>query len=491
MKQIGRAALFVLVALGAAPIACGLGVQRTELPNGLRVLAVEDPSSDIAAAQLLIGANAQTEPEAMAGLRAVLQQMVHGGLRERLRSEPDLQPLRDQEDAAGMGATGTAFAVATSWEFAQVTAQGTTDALPDLLRFLREAVFSPPLTQEVLAPALGVTHLGLDGERAAAPAEATSYLFRQAADGPTNPRARSIRGTHATLGGLDLAEVQAYHRRYYVPNLSCLCVVAALPAAETTRLVQESFGGLARGRDVETSAPPAPTQSAVRVTEDPTLEWNRGLPAGFQMASLIAGCPAPAYGDPDYAAATVILALLAGTDQQPGLVRQDDGLYRALGLEPLGVTTAHAREQGAVEPLPMEYGPCNHVAFHAYLTTRSLEGFSRGLLGHFERLAAAEPAFAEAQLAEAKTIALNQRAQTLEPRVTQALELARSELLARSWEFAAGFDDRLRAVTAADIQRVADTYFQRHAVGVRLPAPEVEPEEQPETVPPPGMTARR
>jgi len=69
--------------------------------------------------------------------------------------------------------------------------------------------------------------------------------------------------------------------------------------------------------------------------------------------------------------------------------------------------------------------------------------------------------------------------------------LARSELLARSWEFAAGFDDRLRAVTAADIQRVADTYFQRHAVGVRLPAPEVEPEEQPETVPPPGMTARR
>jgi len=492
MRQVQRrpwALLFALGALFAVQAAWGMAAERTELPNGLRVLAVEDRASDIAGVQLLVGASAATEPETVAGLRAVLQQMIHTGLRERLRSEPDLQLLRDEDNAAGMGAAQTAFTVGTSWEYAQFAGQATSEALPAMLRFLREGAFAPALTDEAFSTAVGITRLGLDGEQAAAPAEATSYLFRQAADGVANPRARSVRGTHATLSHLDLAQLQAYHRRYYVPNLCCLCVVAPLPAGEITALAQEAFGELPRGREVEAVAPTLPTQSAIRVAEDPGLQWNPALPPGFQMASLIAGCPAPAYGDAEYATAAVVASLLAGTTDKPGLALEDDGLYRALGLEPLGVTADRAREQGAVEPLPLDYGPTNHIAFHAYVVARSIEGFSERLLEHFAQLAAGEPPVTEAQLAQAKAVVLNRHAQELEPRSLQALELARAELLGGGWAYAAHFDDQVRAVTVQDVARVAAAYFGRHAVAVRLPAQQAE--EQPaEPTSPPGTTAK-
>jgi zinc protease len=146
-------------------------------------------------------------------------------------------------------------------------------------------------------------------------------VFSRAAFPQGHPnRPHLVSEYEAAAKAATLAELKAFHEKYYGPAHMTLIVVGDVAAPETMAEIGKSFAGWSGGQDYVRPAAPAslnaPHEATVPLTDKPSVTVILGQPTGLR------------YKDPDALALRVGTAILGSgfTGRLMGVVRDREGL---------------------------------------------------------------------------------------------------------------------------------------------------------------------
>ncbi len=407
------------------------GVVREVLPNGLTLLAQRDPSAPAVAVVTHVKAGFFDEPDRWAGISHVLEHMFFKGTPTRGVGEV----ARQTKAAGGYLNAGTAYDYTTYY----VTLPA--EALETALDIQADALQHATLDRDELARELQViiqeAKRKLDSPGSLAHETLHEVLFDR-------HRIRRWRiGTEEALAGFTREDVAGYYGSRYVPDRTIVAIVGDVDPAEALRAARARYAAWparVAGRD---PSPAEPARHDVRA---------RTLRGPIALAQLALGWRTVPPLHPDAPALDLAAAVL-GSGRGSWLYRG----VRAPGLA-TGVSAYHYS--------PTEVGV-----------------FSIGAELEPERLPAALDEIAKAVLAlrsggptdadieRARALLLTRLGRQLETMDGRASALASAEALRDigllDEEFA-----QLAAVTAADVQRVAELYLRPDSVGAVAYLPE-------------------
>jgi zinc protease len=421
----------------------GLAGASTALPNGLTIVPVYAPGTHVCGVHVALRIGPERVPPSKAGLRALTQQLILSRIRGAIRQRPELASLRSE------AAEGASFSVETQWDDVEFATSVTEGDLPELLSFLGPAIFAATWEQDdVVAAREAISN---DDESASAGGVGANVfsLFLQALTGDP-AQGQPLYGTEETRGNVTLADVKAYYRAYYVPNLASVCLVSPLADADATELVRKAFGSYpARDGLSAAAAAPSPAADRVQVGSSPQL----------RDAVLMVGVPLPPVSSPDFPVARIIEAALSGTGGRAATLTLP-------GRSGLSMRDALKRESVFdVVPVPMSAHP--YLALFGRVSPTTIEA-ARGLMLQ-TLLGFARQPMSDDELARARTRAMNQEAVAVERPGDAATLINQAALLGEVYPSDKAFAERVTAVTAADVQEFARREFTRHAVGLLMP----------------------
>jgi zinc protease len=240
-----------------------------------------------------------------------------------------------------------------------------------------------------------------------------------------HPYATDPNGTVETVSALKAEDLRAYHKSLLQTSRLLLVIVGDLDAQAVQKQVAASFGKLPRGDYKDKLLPPLDFSKATLDVTPRTVETNyvRGIFA------------APSLGDPDYHAMRVAITLLQSRVYQE--VRTRRNLSYAPNAE-------------------MENNAANTA--NIYVTAVDANQAVAVMLREIEQMKAAPPEpddFSGVPGFFLTTYYINQ-----ETNAAQVAELARYELIGGGWRNSLAFLDKVRQVTPADVQRVAQKYMK-------------------------------
>ncbi|MGQ0641165.1 MAG: M16 family metallopeptidase [Gemmatimonadaceae bacterium] len=261
---------------------------------------------------------------------------------------------------------------------------------------------------------------------------------------------KSTIGARSDIENVPIERLQAFYRKYYQPDNAILVVAGRVDEAKVLGLIAQKFGAI-----------PRPTRSLERgnmifptYTEEPVQDGEREVTlrrvGDVQVA--MAGYHVPAGPHPDFPAVSVLANILA---TQPS-----GRLYKAL-VEPKKASFASANAWQLREPGML-------IAQATLRKDQSLTDVKSVLVATVEEVTRATPTAEEVD--RAKTQLLKNIELGFSNTTSIALQIS---------EWASGGDwrvmfihrDRLRKVTPADVQRVAQTYLKpaNRTVGTFVP----------------------
>ncbi len=261
---------------------------------------------------------------------------------------------------------------------------------------------------------------------------------------------KSTIGARSDIENVPIERLRAFYRRYYQPDNAILVVAGKFEEAAALRLIAQKFGTIPKPeRSLERGNLLFPTY-----TRDPDQDGEREVTVrrvGDQQA-LIVMYKVPAGTHPDFAAVDVFSQILSRTPGgrlhsalvQPGLVAQ------------AAADNFQLREPGVLFGLAL------------LRKDQSLDSARRTLLGTIEGVAA-RPITAE-EVTQAKAAISRQIELAMNNSQNVALDLSEWASMG-DWRMLFIHRDRIAAVTPADVQRVATTYFKpdNRTVGTFVP----------------------
>lgn len=407
--------LLACPALAAEPGA----VTRSKLSNGLTVLVRENPTSAVVAVALAAKMGTRWETPETAGISNFLQLMVVRGTASRSGTQivEDAERLGGRIDARGDQDWSAieAAALARNW-------------IP-LLELVADVSLHPSITEGVVE---GVKQFLIRQvrNRGDQPYPVALDTLMQSLFGP-HPYSWHPLGRKESLERLDRAALLAHYRRHYVPGGMVLAVSGQVSAPAVLREAERLFGAMPAGQ------PPAATAA-----RPPAMVVSRSLSnvPGAQTQILV-GALVPPMTHPDYPAGKVLSSVLGG-----GMAGRFFSEIR--DKQALAYSTA------ALYPTLAETG-----YFVAQLGTgpENLSRAQASLKKELERIRE-EPPSAE-ELRVAKAYLLGNFAMDRRTNERQAWYLAAYELAGVGHEFLDRYVAAVRAVTPADVRRVAQTYL--------------------------------
>ena len=405
------------------------------LDNGLRLLLQEDKSTGVVTFQTFVGTGTSVEPSDQAGISAFTQSLLLRGTASR--SEADIF-----EAIENMGAT---LSQSQLPDMAILTLVATTDTWRDALPIYLDVLMNPAFAEEEFNRLQRERLLAIEAERDSHFTTIYHRLLRAlyGDGGYGNPEL----GTSESIGDLTLDDVKAFYAQYYVPANMAVAAVghmeAELMAARLETAWQAPAGpdALRRPRglrqiNLETS------QTVTTERADANLTW------------LVMGFPGPAASSEDYAAMKVLNSIIGSGSSSRlfSLVRGQEGQAYSVGSF-----------------LPSRAGH-SHLALYAIVLPEYSEAAADAMLAIAQDIAARGVTQEELDLAVRREIGdYVRRRETAEQR---AFDLGWYEMLGAGYALGEAYPDRLRAVTAADVQRVASQYLQHHVVSVLQPPPQ-------------------
>ena len=208
-------------------------LERT-LPNGLRVIVTRQTSVPKVSVTLTIRSGYASDPPEVTGLAVMTADAVQEGTKTRSSRE-----IRRQ--AFGMGGT---ISAAASQDFTSVTARGLAEFAPRLIDLVADVATNPSFPEDEVA-ILKQQHLQSATRQNASPQFLSNRAFRRALFGE-HPYAR-VAETPASIGLMDRAKIEAFHRDHYRPNNAFLLVVGAVDPDAMFAAAEKAFGAWPRG----------------------------------------------------------------------------------------------------------------------------------------------------------------------------------------------------------------------------------------------------
>ncbi len=451
LSPTGRAlqalALLWLAATAAAAVAAGPakrlpggivavqsveGIDEYRLPNGLQLLLVSDDSKPTTTVNLTVHVGSRHENYGETGMAHLLEHMMFKGSPKHPKPWGDFQKR-------GLAANGSTFFDRTNYT---ASFSANDENLKWYVDWLADALVHS-----------NVARADLDTEM--------TVVRNEMEHGENSPDRILLQRTlavmydwhnygHETIGArsdvenVDIPRLQAFYRQYYQTDNATLIVAGKFNVARVLQGVAQSFGKLRKpSRQLPVQYTLDPTQDGERSV---TLRRVGGAPLVF------AGYHFPPGPHPDFAAAEV-LALVLG-DAPSGR------LHKRLTETQLAASV-FAFAQGLAEP--------SFVVLGAQLAPdQDVEKARTEVLAVSESLAR-EPVSAE-ELLRAKS--KWRKAWSLAFTNPESVGIALSESIAQGdWRLFFLNRDRVRDVTLADVQRVAEQYLlpSNRTLGVYLP----------------------
>ena len=417
--------MLACAALAAPPpaTAAPLDVAEATLDNGLRVLVLEDHRSPVVAVQVWYRVGSRNERPGATGLAHFLEHLMFKGTPSHGKGEfSRLVEQSGGRDNAFTTQDVTSYYVNIAADKAELVLGLEADRMRHLLLDPKEIDSERQVVMEERRTRTEDDPDGLLSE------EMMSLAFK------AHPYRWPVIGWMEDIRRIDAAELRAFYDLYYRPNNAILVVVGDVQSARILDRVRHVFGPVPRG----------PEPPRVTAVEPPQIDERRLWikKAGAQLPIVDLAWHVPNFRSEDAPALEVLSTILAEG--------RTSRLYKKLTYE---------RRLAMAAGGDYSYFSLDPNIFWLYATPlpgQAPEALEQALLAEVE-LIKSEPVPAE-ELERAKNQIEASFVWRQDSVYSRASDLARFEL-AGSWRLVERYIPSIRAVTAADIQRVARAYF--------------------------------
>ena len=416
-----RALLLAGLIVLLAPPAWGQSpaVSRARLPNGVTVLVRENPTAPVVGVSLMVRMGTRWETAENAGISNLVQLMIVRGTTTR-----DGGQIVEAADAMGgsIEATGDV-------DYSEIAATALSRHWAEILELVADVALRPTMKDGVVV-AVRDFLLRQVRNRGDKPYDVALDTLGARVFG-RHPYAWDPLGLKDSLERLDRDALLAHYKRHYVPGGLVLAVSGRVKTAEVMAQATRLFGPMPAGT-TPTTTPPRPPAAA---------PWREVRVVPGAQAQILMGALAPSITDADYPAVKLLANVLGGgmAGRFFSELRDKQGLaYTTAAQYPARVDTSYFVAQLGTAP---ENGARAEAALRA-----QLERVQR------ERVSAEE-------LRVAKAYVLGNLAMDRRTNARQAWYLAAYEESGVGYEFLDRYAAAVRAVTAADVQRVAQRYL--------------------------------
>jgi len=423
-----------LLAPSAAPAADR--VVATTLDNGLRVLLLEDHRSPIVSFQVWYRVGSRNEQRGATGIAHFLEHMMFKGTPTRGPKQfARLVEENGGQDNAFTSQDVTSYFVDIAADKLDLVIELEADRMQNLLLDAKQIASEREVVIEERRTRTEDDPGGFLSE------EVSSIAFK------AHPYGYPIIGWMEDIKRITPAEIRAFYRTYYIPNNAMVVAVGAFQAPAALEKIRRSFGRIPRGRTPAPVLAVEPPQNGERRV---TVRKEAELPIVYL------GWHVPNQRSDDAPALEVLSTILSGG--RASRLYRDLVYQRQLALEAGGDYSYFSIDPNLfwfwATPMPGQ-------------TPETLEA---ELSKHMERLKA-EPVTDE-ELARAKNQIESAFVFQEDSVHRRAALLARFELIG-GYALKDSFITKIRAVTVADLTRVAGVWFapERKSVGVLLPKP--------------------
>ena len=408
------------------------GVTEYRLANGLRILLIPDRSIDTMTVNVTYLVGSRQEGYGETGMAHLLEHLMFRGTKRF----PDIKPAFQQRGVRYNGSTS----------FDRTNYYGTFPASEKTLDYVLEVEADRMIHASIArkdhdAEMTVVRNEFESGENSASTVlrervAASAYLWHNYGN--------AIIGSRSDIENVPIERLRAFYRNYYQPDNTVLLISGKIDERATLELAQKRFGAIAKpGRTLRATYTIEPTQDGER-----TVTLRRA--GDVQIVSALYHLPPGTH--PEYAAVDVLVALLNHVPSgrlhkalvEKGLASSAFGTERQLREAGFAYFGANVRQGAPID-----------AARDALLGV--LEGF------------AAKPA-TEEEVERSRTRLLNDIELTLAD--SRELTMALSECAGiGDWRVLFLHRDRLKKVTAADVQAAAIRYLKpaNRTLGIFVP----------------------
>ena len=427
--MIRRALPFALVlaaSLGARAVEQGKGalpdVKQWQLQNGLKVLFLADHKAPVVTVQVFYHAGSKDEPQDKRGIAHMFEHMMFKGSRH-------VKPEEHARFIDELGGNENAF---TQDDLTAYHDTVPPSALDFTLQLEAERMRNLVLTQKTIDSEREVVkeehRVSLENNPVTKAFDKVLHLAFT-----VHPYHELAIGDPKMLDRVTVADCQAFYDAWYQPNNATLIVVGDSDEATVRKLVDDRFGPIPRGPDHQHKVWNEPEQTA---------EKHATLKMAVRLPVMIGAYHIPAAASEDIYPLEVLQQILSGGESSrlhQRLVRKDKTAVAAGGF-------VFAKED-----------PGLFLTFAAFLPSSDVAKIRGALAEEIARVASQpvdekELAKAKNQLA-ARAVFARERVASTATQMGVAAYVAHDPL--RPFTAPAKYD----AVTAADVMRVAKTYF--------------------------------
>ena len=412
----------VVPPLGPPPTVTLPPATRHTLSNGLEVIVVRQPELPVVDVELVVRAGAATDPVGKAGRAELTADLLDEGTATR-----DALALSEAFDQLG-----ASLSTGAGWDASRVRLHVLSGRLAPALELFGDIVRNSAFAQTEFDRKRSETLTAILQEQDE-PASLARDAFAELVYGAAHPYGLPLMGTRSTVEGLTRADVLDYYRTWYRPNNAFMVVVGDVRAESLVPMLERALGAWRRADVPATSLPgaPAAVPTAIHIVDKP----------GAAQSEIRIGQVGVARSTMDYFPLLVMNTVLGGsfTSRLNTRLREERG---------------YTYGAGSIFDMRASAGPFSaRAGVFTDVTDSALVVFMREIWQLRD-----EPVGAD-ELSRAKNnLALGFPGRFETAGETAAL-LADAALYGLPPEFFTSYVERVLAVTASDVQRVAREYL--------------------------------
>ncbi len=280
--------------LGPPPRVSLPPILTRQLPNGLKLLIVEQHELPLADFVLLVGSGSTADPSAKTGIANLTAAMLKEGTTTRKSLE-----IADQIAFLGINLSST-----NSWESSTLSLHTPTAQLDSALALFADVALHPSFPANEFERIRKTRLTELLQLRDQGPAIA-NIAFPAIIYGNAHPYGAPSLGTETSVRSLATADLQAYYQANYTPNNSTLIIVGDVNPAQIEQKIASLFGTWQRKEvpQLNYGQPPKASTTTIYLIDKP----------GAAQSSFRIGAVGVPRSTKDYFALTVMNTILGGS----------------------------------------------------------------------------------------------------------------------------------------------------------------------------------
>ena len=414
--------------LGPPPKVSLPPIVTRELPNGLKLMIVEQHELPLADFVLVVGSGGTKDPAAKGGVANLTSSMLTEGTTSRSALE-----IADQ-----LAFLGVSLSAGSNWDAATVNLHTPTSQLDSALALFADVVLNPAFRTEDFERIRKNRLTSLIQLKDRPPAIA-DQAYAAILYGSSHPYGHNLLGTEASITGMSAADLQSFYRTNFVPNNATLIVVGDVTPAQIEGKLSKLFSGWQRGTVPAVTFSDAPKAGATTVY---LVDKPGAAQSSFRIGSI--GVPR---STKDYFALNVMNTILGGS-------------FTSRLMQNLRET--HGYTYGARSRFDMRQSAGPFTASAEIVAAKT----DSGLIEFMKELNAIRDTVPAAELSKAKRLLQLSLPSDFETTQQIANQLIPVVLYGLPLDYYNSYVANIEKITQADVQRVARQYINPSSLAI-------------------------